>query len=176
MKNMPRLQSIPPGVRQRLLVLGGAVALLLVAAQVVVSVWTLVDEKEARARGREREYREVTELAAQLSAIRRNSASRGGPQSGPTIPSLLPWLEKEAGEAGLSGNIRQIAPIALQAADSGLFREKATLGLRELSMETVAGFLARLESVPAIRIVRGDLKRPGEKGQGVLLTLEIGLL
>ncbi len=168
--------SVSETAKYRVLVAGVVVLVFLLGQQVVASVGDRVDRMVEKAGNQLRVHQRVTDLAAQLTRVRSQGSGSKKGADGPKIASLMSWLEKETGRAELSENIRQIAPIPLQAADSGLFREKATLGLRDIPMERVLRFLQRLESVSTLRIVRLDLKRPGKNGQGVLITLEIGLL
>lgn len=151
----------------------GVVSLLLIF-QMVFQTEDFIVHLERKAEKKEQIFQEVSVLSARLQdATDRAKGEKGG---GDTIVSLLPWLEKETAPARFAGHVREIAPMALQGSDSGLYREKATLGISQISMESALRFLHQLESAVGIRIVRGDLKRSEKEKGGVALSMEIGLL
>lgn len=150
----------------------GLLALFLVF-QVVTLTETFVGRVETRAEAKEAVFLDVLSLSARLRDARGTGAGKRGKTD---IASLLPWLEKETARGHMASHVREIAPVALQGSDSGLFREKATLGVADISMERALRFLHQLESAPEIRIVRGDLRRSEKESAGVTLSMEIGLL
>ncbi|MBF0127633.1 MAG: hypothetical protein HQM02_10540 [Magnetococcales bacterium] len=163
--------------RKRLLLASGLALLTLLAVQGLVWVEASVTDWERKAKGQETIQREVTDLAARLKANRASGKNQpAGKPSGETVPSLLPWLEKESAAFQLTDKMQQIAPIPAKGNDGGGFREKADLTLKAITMETATRFLHRLESVPQIRIIRGDIKRGEKDAAGISLSLEIGLL
>ena len=155
------------------LFIAAGLSVLLLVVQVVNEIEIYISHQEESAKKKELIYRDVVALAERLQKLRHVSTGEKGKSA---IPSLLPWLEKEANRARFTGHIREIAPVALQGPDSGLFREKATLGVVEISMERALVFINRLEAVSELRIVRGDLRRSEKKSGGVMLSMEIGLL
>lgn len=155
------------------LFIAAGVLVLLCVVQIVNETEIYISHQESSAEKKESMYHEVAALADRLQKLRGGSAGKKGKSA---IPSLLPWLEKEANRAQFAGHIREIAPVALQGPDSGLFREKATLGVVEISMESALVFIHQLEAVAELRIVRGDLRRSGKESGGVMLSMEIGLL
>lgn len=145
--------------------------------QLVLGVEESVDQWEKKADKQEAIFQEVALLAKRLQSVRDSGSKtdKSGKKTG-SIPSLLPWLEKETAQSKLSTHIRQIAPVALQSVESGLYREKATLGLKAIPISQALTFLNRLESVDGVRVVQGVVKRPSKGLIGVEISLEIGLL
>lgn len=158
--------------------LGLFIAVILVTflliGQIVQQTAAYVDQLEGKADKQEQVYQEVATLSNHLLA----SHQKGGKtKTGRrVITSLLPWLEKETTRASMTAHVREIAPLAMQSTESGLFREKATLAIAEISMDSALRFLQQLESVIEIRIVRGDLRRSEKEAGGVILAVDIGLL
>lgn len=155
------------------LFIAASVLLLLLVFQLVTQTGVFVSRMEAKAEKQEQLFQEVTLLSARIQGSKSASRQKAGKNA---ITSLLPWLEKETARANFAGHVREIAPVSLQSADSGLFREKATLGVGEISMARALRFLHQLEVVTEIRIVRGDIKRSEKDVGGVTLSMEIGLL
>lgn len=155
------------------LFIASALLLLLLVFELVTQTGAFIDRLEAKAEKKERVFQEVVALSARIQGVTNASREK---TSENVIASLLPWLEKETARANFAGHVREIAPVALQSVDSGLFREKATLRVGEITMKSALRFFDQLEAVASIRIVRGDLKRSEKEEGGVTISMEIGLL
>lgn len=161
------------------LLLGVGLAVLIVLLAVQGIVWTeqSIDQWEAKVRAQETMRREVASLAGQLKAIRGTGKGQQANKPGAEeITSLLPWLEKETASFQLTDKMQQIAPVAIKPNETGLFKEKADLNLKAITMETAVRFVHRMESTSQIRIIRGDIKRAEKEAPGVSISMEIGLL
>ncbi|MBF0295201.1 MAG: hypothetical protein HQL96_08420 [Magnetococcales bacterium] len=163
-------------LKRRLTIVGLALALAALLVNGLAWIDGEVRRQEEKARTQEAILREVTTLAARVRAESPGGKPvRPAALGGEEVPSLLPWLEKESAAFQLTDKMQQIAPIPVKGNEGG-FREKADLTLKAIPMETALRFLQRLEAVPRLRIVRGEIKRTEKDGVGISLALEIGLL
>ena len=90
------------------------------------------------------------------------------------ITSLLPWLERETAASGLKKHVKQISSVNLQKGD--LYRERATLRMKEMEIEPMLRLVEKLEQTPGLKIVRSDIRRGTEKKPGLSLFIELGRL
>ena len=90
------------------------------------------------------------------------------------ITSLLPWLERETAASGLKKHVKQISSVNLQKGD--LYRERATLRMKEMEIEPLLRLVEKLEQTPGLKIVRSDIRRGTEKKPGLSLFIELGRL
>ncbi|MBF0426029.1 MAG: hypothetical protein HQL66_09475 [Magnetococcales bacterium] len=162
----------------RTLLSAALLALLGVLLPGLAGIWLdhAVGRWVAKAKAQEMTRHEVAALVTELQTIGTAGKTQPGHAEAEPIASLLPWLEKEMAALKLSDRMQQISPVAVKDADAKVYREKAELHLKALDMEKVIRLLDRLESVPGIRVTRGDIRRAENNLPGVMLSCEVGLL
>lgn len=155
----------------RVLYLLASLLLLVLLLQFVISpFFSSVDRLELEVKQQQRVNVEMEGLVAQLEALRSQGKQKKSDKA--VVTSLLPWLEKETAAAGLKKSVKQISSVNLQKGD--LYRERATLRMKELDIQRLLRFIDKLEKTPGLKVIRSDIRRGTEKKPGLALFVELG--
>lgn len=119
-----------------------------------------------------KDYQLLVRLAEQYrERLEKQSGQEVKPS--PTSFSLLSFVVDLLENAGLKANVKEIKPLPEQLVENFVF-QRVRLALADTSLESLYGFLQKLENSPAVYVPNFQLKRNKEKP--FLISAELELL
>jgi hypothetical protein len=119
-----------------------------------------------------KDYQLLTRLAGQYrESLEKQSGQEIRPS--PASFSLLSFVVDLLESAGLKANVKEIKPLPEQLVENFVF-QRVRLALADTSLESIYGFLQKLESSPAVYVPNFQLKR--NKDKPFLVSAELELL